>query len=66
MQGKSFPLVFHWCFPTQLKEPDLFDGNICAPVITPLGNDADDVSIEEDAELEVISAAKESELLLDL
>jgi hypothetical protein len=56
---------FHWCFPTQLKEPDLFDGNIGAPVITPLGNDANDLSVAEDTELEVVSAAEESELLLD-
>jgi CII-binding regulator of phage lambda lysogenization HflD len=49
----------------QLKELDLFDGNVGVPVITPCENDADDLSMVDDAELEVNSAAKELELLLD-
>jgi hypothetical protein len=51
----------HWCFPTQSKEPDLIDGNICVPVITPCENDANDLCLVED----VNGVAKESELLLD-
>jgi hypothetical protein len=55
----------HWCFPTQLKELVLFDGNICVLVITPCENDANNLSMVKDEEEEVNSVAKESELLLD-